>query len=214
MHFLKLNQESTHERGRNDPLSSASGSWPIFCGGCDVTIPWPRCERPEDRRCVRGLDRLSLNCFDTEVWRDIFKRRADDAAGGLTSDSPDLSGDLYDPQTNCSGSDGSSPLAFLSRNTGVSFWPEGKSYPLNNSPFTTTLNHQQTVKFSPVVAEMMELVWLEEADVLGGRIHRSQGFTCSSGRGSFALNTAVLSKHWTSFPLQQMILKSMWNTVH
>ncbi len=89
MRFLKLNQESTHERGHNVPLFRiASGSWPIFCWGCDVTIPWPRCERPEDRRCVRGLDRLSLNCFDTEVWRDIFKHHSDwgvDAAGGLTS---------------------------------------------------------------------------------------------------------------------------------
>lgn len=50
-------------------------------------MAWPRSKWPEDRRCARGLDKLSLNCFDTEVWRDIFKRHSDcgvNAAGGLT----------------------------------------------------------------------------------------------------------------------------------
>lgn len=78
-------------------------------------MAWPRSKWPEDRRCARGLDKLSLNCFDTEVWRDIFNRHSDcgvNAAGGLTSDSPDLMVDPNRPRTYSSGSDGSSPPVF------------------------------------------------------------------------------------------------------
>lgn len=123
-------------RGRKVSLSSAFWQLTHFLRRMWCHHPvtkgmaWPRSKWPEDRRCARGLDKLSLNCFDTEVWWDIFKRHSDcgvNAAGGLTSDSPDLMVDPNRPRTYSSGSDGSSPLSFLSQGTTVSFWPEGKS---------------------------------------------------------------------------------------